>query len=124
MSTPADKIFLKNIHLRGIIGVYEWERSLPQTMIVSITLFTDTRRVAQEDDITEGLDYDNLAQKVRAHAETAARRTIEALAEDLANICLDEKGVQRVIIRVEKPFAVAFAESAGVEIERSRIQVS
>lgn len=113
-----DKIILHKIRLRGIIGVYPWERSLPQSIVISVTLFTDTRRAAQTDELDDCIDYDNLAQKIRAHAETSARHTIEALADDLANICLAEKGVQRVSLRVEKPAAVAFAESAGVEIER------
>ena len=55
-----------------------------------------------------------------AHAESAARFTVEALANDLAKICLAEKNVQRVLVRVEKPGAVRFAKSVGVEIERSR----
>lgn len=113
-----DKIILKNLRLRGIIGVYAWERSRPQEMIVHLTLFTDTRRAGQSDDLSDCVDYDALAQKIQAHAETAARKTIEALAEDLAAICLNEKGVESVVVRVEKPGAVAFAESAGVEIQR------
>ena len=55
-----------------------------------------------------------------AHAESANRETVEALANDLAKLCLEENGVQKVIVRVEKPGAVRFAESVGVEIERSR----
>lgn len=113
-----DKIILKNLRLRGIIGVYAWERSRPREMIVHLTLFTDTRRAGQSDDLSDCVDYDALARKIQAHAETAARKTIEALAEDLAAICLNEKGVESVIVRVEKPGAVAFAESAGVEIQR------
>jgi len=61
-----------------------------------------------------------VSKKVQAHAETAERLTVEALANDLAEICLEEKGVQKVVIRIEKPGAVRFAESVGVEIERSR----
>ncbi len=66
------------------------------------------------------MDYSALAKKVQAHAETAARLTVEALANDLAKICLQEKSVQKVIVRVEKPGAVRFAKSVGVEVERSR----
>jgi FolB domain-containing protein len=113
-----DKIILKNIRLRGIIGVYDWERALPQEMVISITLFTDTRQAGISDRLADCVDYDSLAQQVRAHAQKAARQTIEALAEDVARICLKEAGVKKVIVYVEKPGAVTFAESAGVEIER------
>jgi FolB domain-containing protein len=66
------------------------------------------------------VDYRAMAKKVQAHAETAARLTVEALANDLAEICLGETGVEKVIVRVEKPGAVRFSKSVGVEIERSR----
>ena len=66
------------------------------------------------------MDYSALAKKVQIHAETAARLTVEALANDLAKLCLQEKLVQKVIVRVEKPGAVRFAKSVGVEIERAR----
>jgi FolB domain-containing protein len=61
-----------------------------------------------------------MSKKVLAHAESANRETVEALANDLAKLCLKENGVQKVVVRVEKPGAVRFAESVGVEIERSR----
>jgi FolB domain-containing protein len=65
------------------------------------------------------VDYSALAKKIQAHAETAARLTVEALANDLAQICLGQSGVTKTIVRVEKPGAVRFAGSVGVEIERS-----
>ncbi len=113
-----DKVILKNIRLKGIIGIYDWERSLPQEMIVNLTLFTDTRKAGQSDNIEDCVDYDVLTQKIRAHAESVGRLTLEALAEDLAKICLNEKGVESVIVRVEKPGALASVDSAGVEIQR------
>jgi dihydroneopterin aldolase len=61
-----------------------------------------------------------MSKKVLAHAESISRMTVEALANDLAKVCLQEDGVQTVIVRVEKPGAVRFAESVGVEIERSK----
>ena len=114
-----DKIFIKDLRARGIIGIREWERETPQEILVNITVFTDTRQAAKTDNLADCVDYSALAQKVQAHAETAARFTVEALAQDLAEICLGEKGVEKVIVRVEKPGAVRFAGSVGVEIERS-----
>jgi FolB domain-containing protein len=61
-----------------------------------------------------------MSKKILAHAESANRETVEALANDLAKICFEDSGVQKVIVRVEKPGAVRFAESVGVEIERDR----
>lgn len=115
-----DKVIIKNLLVRGIIGVNDWERKRPQDILINITLFTDTRRAAETDDINDCANYSTISKKVQAHAESVERLTVEALANDLAKICLEEKDIQKVIVRVEKPGAVRFAESVGVEIERSR----
>lgn len=115
-----DKVIIKNLLARGILGIRDWERKRPQDILINVTLFTDTRRAAETDDINDCADYSAVAKKVQAHAESAGRFTVEALANDLAGICLQERNVLNVIVRVEKPGAVRFAESVGVEIERSR----
>ncbi|MGE5462113.1 MAG: dihydroneopterin aldolase [Syntrophothermus sp.] len=115
-----DKIIIKNLLARGIIGVHDWERTRPQNILINITMFTDTRPAAQTDDLKDCINYSTMSKKVLAHAESVNRLTVEALANDLARICLEEEEVQKVIVSVEKPGAVRFAESVGVEIERSR----
>ena len=115
-----DKVIIKDLVARGIIGVNDWEREKPQEILVNITVFTDTRQAAKSDDLADCVDYRALTKKVQAHAETAARLTVEALANDLADICLGEKGVERAIVRVEKPGAVRFSKSVGVEVERTK----
>ena len=115
-----DKVFISDLLARGIIGVNDWERKRPQDILINITIFTDTRRAAETDHINDCVNYSTVSKKVMAHAETSQRLTVEALANDLAKLCLEENGVQRVIVRVEKPGAVRFAASVGVEIERSR----
>jgi len=115
-----DKVTIKNLLARGIIGINEDERKNPQDILINVTLFTDTRRAAETDDINDCVNYSTMSKKIMKHAESANRLTVEALANDLAKICLAEKGVQKVNVRVEKPGAVRFTESVGVEIERSR----
>jgi FolB domain-containing protein len=115
-----DKIIINNLLARGIIGVHDWERSRPQNILINITMFTDTHRAAQTDNLDDCINYSTMSKKLLAHAETVNRLTVEALANDLARLCLEEQAVQKVIVRVEKPGAVRFAESVGVEIERSR----
>ncbi len=115
-----DKTFIKDLRVRGIIGINDWERGQIQDMLINIEVFGDTRRAAETDNIEDCVNYRTLAKRAQAHAETAARLTVEALANDLAKLCLQEKGVQKVIVRVEKPGAVRFSNSVGVEIERSR----
>lgn len=115
-----DKVFIKDLIARGILGINDWEREKPQEILINITVFTDTRKAAKSDALEDCVDYRALAKKAQAHAETAARLTVEALANDLADICLEAAGVDRVIVRVEKPGAVRFSKSVGVEIERTK----
>lgn len=115
-----DKTFIKDLLVRGIIGIRDWERQKAQDILINITVFSDMRRAAETDDIAHCVDYSTLAKLVQSHAETAARLTVEALAQDLAEICLNQPGAQKVVVRVEKPGAVRFARSVGVEIERSK----
>lgn len=115
-----DKTFIKDLLVRGIIGIRDWEREKPQDILINITVFSDTTRAAETDNIADCVDYSALSKQLQSHAETAKRLTVEALANDLAEICLKQKLVKKVIVTVEKPGAVRFAKSVGVEIERKR----
>ena len=115
-----DKVFIKDLLVRGIIGVNDWERKKAQEILINVTVFTDTSEAGKSDDIKECVDYSALAKKLQAHAESVGRLTVEALANDLVKICLEQKGVTRAIVRVEKPGAVRFSKSVGVEVDRSR----
>jgi FolB domain-containing protein len=115
-----DKVTIKDLLVRGIIGINDWEREQPQDILINIVAYTDTARAAQTDDIADCVNYRTLAKAAAHHAETAKRLTVEALANDIAKVCLEQPGVERVSVRVEKPGAVRFAASVGVEVERSR----
>jgi FolB domain-containing protein len=115
-----DQVFITDLVARGIIGINAWEREKPQEIRINIVLFANLRKAGKSDDIQDCVNYRTVAKKVLAHAETARRFTVEALAADLARLCLEEPGVMKVRVRVEKPGAVRFAKSVGVEIERSK----
>ena len=113
-----DKILIKNLRVQGILGVNDWERTTYREIIINAMLFTETRRVAQSDDIANCIDYSQVAKEIRVLVEEARRFTVEALAEDIAGLCLSRPGVMKVTVRVEKPGAVPGTETVGVEIER------
>lgn len=113
-----DKIIIKDLRVSGIIGIYDYERITPQEILINVTLFTETHKAATSDNIVDCVDYEKVANILKAHAQTSKRLTVEALTGDLAQLCLENTGVQRVIIRVEKTQAIAFTGSVGVEIER------
>jgi len=115
-----DKVLIQNIHIRVILGIHDWERVTQREIIINATMFTDTHTAALSDDISDCVNYSEMAKKLRAHAESAARMTVEALANDLAEICLQEPKVVKVILRVDKPGAVPEADSVAVEVEREK----
>lgn len=115
-----DKVIIKDLVARGIIGINDWEREKPQEILINIECYADLRAAGKSDVIDDCVNYRTIAKKTLAHAESAQRFTVEALAQDIADICLEEAGVMRVLVRVEKPGAVRFSASVGVEIERSR----
>lgn len=115
-----DQIFIRDLVARGIIGVNDIEREQPQEILINITLFADISKAGQSDHLADTVNYRTVAKKALAHAESARRFTVEALAADIADICLQETAVEKVRVRIEKPGAVRFSRSVGVEIERSR----
>ena len=115
-----DKVVIKNLLARGIIGVYDWEREKPQEILINITLFGDLSQAGESDDINNSINYKTVAKGAQNLAENCQRLTVEALAHDIANFCLEIPSVEKVSVRVEKPGAVRFAESVGVEIERTK----
>lgn len=115
-----DQVIIRDLVARGIIGIESWEREKPQEILINVTLFADLARAGETDDIADCVNYRTITKKLQAHAEAAQRLTVEALASDLAKICLEDPRVMKARVRVEKPGAVRFTRSVGVELERSR----
>jgi FolB domain-containing protein len=113
-----DKVFIKDLLIRGVIGISEKERSQPQDIIVNVTLYTDIKKGGTTDDINNCVNYRTIAKAILAHVEKTPRYTVEALATDISTICLENQAVSRVRVSVEKPGAVRFSKSVGVEIVR------
>ena len=118
---PAeDKIIVKDLLLRGIIGLNDWEREKPQDILINMILFTDMRAAGQSDNPDDILNYRTITKAIIAYVESSSHYLVEALATAIARICVVEHGATRAIVRVEKPGALRFAQSVGVEIERER----
>jgi len=115
-----DKIIVSDLLLRGIIGLNDWEREKKQDILINLTLFTNTRRGGATDQASDILNYRTITKAIIAHVEDSAYYTVEALAAAIARICVVDHAAELVIVRVEKPTALRFARSVGVEIERER----
>jgi FolB domain-containing protein len=116
----TDRILIKDLLIRGIIGVHEWEREKKQDILVNIVMEADCKPAGVSDDFREAVDYRAVTKKVLALVEGSAFFLVEKLAEEIATICLADPRVRVARVRVEKPGAVRFSQSVGVEVERSR----
>ncbi len=115
-----DYIYIRDLQVRCVIGVYEVERANRQDVFINIRLGGDFRAAAASDDIADAIDYKTLKQRLLAHVEQSAYRLIESMAERLAAICLEHPKVQEVQDAIDKPGALRFARSVAVEVTRRK----
>ena len=113
-----DKIHIRDLALRCMVGINDWERHKKQDVLVNITLWADLGRACRTDDIADTVDYKAVKERAAAMVESSSYNLIERLAEAIAQECLAHPLVQRVRVSVDKPGALRFARSVGVEIER------
>lgn len=114
-----DRILIRDLLVRTIIGINDWERNNRQDVLINLTLDFDTRAAAASDDVDQTLNYRTLTKRILALAEESSFFLVEKLAHEIARIAIVEFGAARARVCVEKPGALRFARSVGIEIERS-----
>lgn len=115
-----DRICIRDLQLRCIIGVYEEERRERQDVIIGLTLSGDFSAAGRSDDLADAVDYKVMKKKVIQLVEASQFRLIETMAERIAQTCLENPKVQQVTVTVDKPGALRFARSVAFEITRAR----
>lgn len=115
-----DKVIIRDLVTDISIGITNAERSIPQKILINAELFTDTVKAAQTDSIEDCVNYSTMTKKIISLAGKNKRKTVEAFAQDIADLCLSHKLVRSVKIRVEKTGAVQFTKAVGVEIVRGK----
>jgi D-erythro-7,8-dihydroneopterin triphosphate epimerase len=115
-----DKIFIKDLLLRCIVGIKPEEREKKQDVVINLNLYGDLRRAGRSDEIGDTIDYASLKKRVIELVEGSSFHLIEKLAEAVAGVCLDDPRVARVDVEIEKPGALRFARTVGVAITRER----
>ncbi len=119
-----DRILIKDLLLRGILGINPEERKNRQDILVNVVMYADTRGAAVSDAIEDAVNYKTVTKAMIAHVETGAPMLVERLVAELARIAFEEDArVQAVEVTVEKPGALRFARSVGVSIFRRRDEV-
>jgi FolB domain-containing protein len=115
----TDRIIITDLSARCVIGVLEEERREKQDVVVNLVIETDLSKAAKTDNFRDALDYRALKKNVLHLVENSSFRLLEALAEAVAHLCLKEPKVTLVKVKIEKPSALRFAKSVGVEITRA-----
>jgi len=115
-----DKIFIHALKGEAIIGIYDWERQVRQTVLVDIELAADVRKAAMTDSIDDTLNYKRVAKRILAFIEGSQFHLVETLAEHVAMLVLEEFGITWVRITLSKPGAVRSSRDVGVSVERDR----
>jgi len=115
-----DRIFLRDLKTETIIGIFDWERKVRQTLSFDLEFPGDIRRAAASDKIEDTLNYKAVAKKLLAFVEATDCHLVETLAERVAEMLLKEFPVAWVRLTLNKPGAVRGSRDVGVAIERTR----
>lgn len=113
-----DKLFIKDLLIRCIVGIKPDERVNKQDIAINIILYADLSRACESDDINDTVDYVTIKKNIIKMTETSSFYLIEKLADRIARICLEDRRVKKVRVHLEKPGALRFARTVGIEIER------
>lgn len=115
-----DHVFIEGLEIEALIGIYDWERRIRQTLVFDLEMGFDNRVPAASDDIAHTLNYKAVSKRLVEYVSQSDFGLVETLAERCAAIVLEEFNVQRLRLKLSKPGAVRGARAVGVVIERSR----
>ncbi len=115
-----DRIYIRDLLLRCVIGVYPEERRERQDIIVNVTLAGDFSAAGRSDDLADAVDYKVTKKAIIRLVEDSAFNLVETLAERIAEVCLANARVRQATVTVDKPGALRFARSVALEITRAR----
>ena len=113
-----DKVFIKNLQVETIIGIFDWEREVRQVVSIDLEMEFDNKKAAKSDDIKDALDYKKIGKRASGYVKKSKYKLVERLAEQIAKIVLKEFPVSSLILSVTKPGALRGSESVGIRITR------
>jgi len=115
-----DRIFLHDMRVETIVGIWDWERKIRQTVSIDLEMGADIRRAAASDSIDDTLDYKLIAKRVQQFVSDSSFQLVETLAEKIAEVVLSDFDVPWIEVRVNKPGAIRGARDVGVKIRREK----
>ena len=118
--SSGDHIFLRGLECQCIIGFIDWERRVPQTVVIDLELPCDCAHAARSDAVGDTIDYKSVAKRVLAYVGASQFQLLETLAQRLAELLLEEFALAWIRLRINKPGAIRHSRDVGVAIERHR----
>ena len=118
----ADRVFIDDLRIQTVIGIFDWEREITQTISIDLQMEFDISRAAESDEIEDTLDYKSVSKRLIQFVESSEFQLVEALAEHCARIVLEEFPVNWLCLKLSKPGAVRGSSAVGVIIERGQSQ--
>lgn len=115
-----DIVYIRDFRIETVIGMFQWERRIKQTLALDLEMAWDIRPAAASDRIDDALDYKAVSMRLKSHVEQAEYQLVETLAESIWTILREEFQVPWMRLRVSKPGAVRGAHDVGVLIERGQ----
>ena len=116
----CDRIQIEDLIVRTVIGIFDRERNRCQEVVINITLWTDITAAARSDDIEQAVDYRSLTKNIIEHVKSSHCMLLERLVEEISGLILENEAIVATRVKVEKPGALRFSRSVGIEIFRTR----
>ena len=113
-------IRISNLKLRTIIGIHDWEREHKQDIMINVQMEFDASKSIQSDKIEDTVDYKIITKQIIKEVEASQFQLLEKLTQLILNIVMENKDVLEVTVRVDKPFALRFADSVSIELSEKR----
>ncbi|MFP4356580.1 MAG: dihydroneopterin aldolase [Phycisphaerae bacterium] len=113
-------IRIKNLRLRAIVGIFDWERTNPQDVLVNIAMDFDATAAARSDDIDDTVDYKAVKKKIIQHVESSNYQLVEKLASTVLDLVMEDQKVLSATVEIDKPHALRFADSVSVSLTATR----
>src|SRR5690349_5440752 len=115
-----DTIYLRDLHIETVIGIYEWERRIHQTLRLDLEITVDLKPAGKTDNLADTIDYHAIAKRLMTFVSESQFHLLEALADQAARLVITEFGAERIKLAINKAGAIRGATSVGVIIERTR----
>lgn len=118
-----DVVFVQGLQLEASVGVFDWEKTIRQKLIIDLELYTDFSAAAQSDALDDAVDYAAVCERIHAVIRQDHYQLLERLAEAIIRALFDQFNVARIVLRIHKPGAIPGTDSVGVKVDR-RKQIS